>query len=95
LTHFTPGTLKDLLVGCGFEMVEVQQNSRAGWLGKAMARIHQRGKTRSLDYWLRYGVVRRWMARKAGWEGRGNELVARGKKMNPHPNPPPEYRERG
>jgi 2-polyprenyl-3-methyl-5-hydroxy-6-metoxy-1,4-benzoquinol methylase len=80
LTHFTQPTLRNMLISCGFAQVEVRQVSRAGWFSKALDRIHQRGEKRRLDYWLRFGPIRRIAAMRAKWTGGGNELFAMAQK---------------
>jgi 2-polyprenyl-3-methyl-5-hydroxy-6-metoxy-1,4-benzoquinol methylase len=75
LLHFTPETLRDLLMRCGFVVQSVKQVSRAGGLRKSLKQIERR-EPRRLDVLFRSKLFCQLAAWFAGRRGLGNELIA-------------------
>ena len=79
LVHFTPLTLRRMLEACGYISVEVRQVSRVGWLVKSFGQLQRREK-KKWDGWFRYKPVIHLAAFRAQRLGKGNELIATGRK---------------
>jgi len=76
LLHFTPSTLGDLLKRCGFEIVEIDQRCRAGWLRKSLSRARQNGCAHRWDSLLNVKAICALAANRAQRRGQGNEIIA-------------------
>jgi SAM-dependent methyltransferase len=73
--HFSPETLRDILVASGFNVLDVRQVSRASWVRKSVARLDRR-PPKKYDWFVRTKFGCALAASHAERVGRGNNLIA-------------------
>jgi 2-polyprenyl-3-methyl-5-hydroxy-6-metoxy-1,4-benzoquinol methylase len=79
LLHFTPKTLKNLMIACGYEDVRIKIISRRGWMLKSYRQIERR-QPKKWDWIFGWKFFAAIVAMWFGYQGKGNELIATGRK---------------
>lgn len=75
LLHFSPDTLRNLLVAGGFNVLDVRQVSRASWIRKSAARLDRRAP-KKYDWLVRTELGCALAAAHAERIGKGDNLIA-------------------